>query len=221
MHRLPVWSVMAAYAGRENFIWRCSNWPNAKEVSGRGSFAELILCRLDQAETYLYLNLLLYAVRRRRKPLGRRPAWELSMRRPKGIFSGNGGDADGIRERGHQALQAAQKGFEKEQNQGFLAAVEMILAQSNSRKQPEMKALVAARERLHRHNCRYGKRSAICRFFPSIPMIPWPCTVCHAIEPFRWFPIFRRIDLPFWGIGRQAGGRFEGDDVLDPGRRYT
>jgi len=119
-------------------------------ISG-GHTRELILCRLDQAEAYLYLNLLLYARQAAEKASLGAARLGIVYEEAKGnFFCGLASMRMGHNREARRALQAAHSGFEKERNQGFLAAVEMAMVQLTSRKQPVMKPLLVARERLRR-----------------------------------------------------------------------
>jgi CHAT domain-containing protein/tetratricopeptide (TPR) repeat protein len=122
-----------------------------KQYLSGGHTRELILCQLDQAEAYLYLNLSLYARQAAEKASREAAHLGIVYEEAKGnFFSGLASMRLGCQREARRALQAAYNGFEKERNQGFLAAVEMALVQSASRKQPVMKPLLAARERLKR-----------------------------------------------------------------------
>jgi len=114
-----------------------------------GNARELVLCQLDQAETYLGLNLLSYARQAAEGAAAGASQLGIAYEEAKGnFFAGVASLRMGQRKDAHRALRAARDGFEIEKNQGFLAAVDMALMQLESRDRPEFASLLQTRAKL-------------------------------------------------------------------------
>jgi len=116
-----------------------------------GNARELVLCQLDQAETYLGLNLLLYARQTAETAADGAAQLGIAYEEAKGnFFAGVASLRMGQRKDAHRALRAARTGFEIERNQGFLAAVDMALMQLESKGRPEFASLLQTRAKLQK-----------------------------------------------------------------------
>jgi tetratricopeptide (TPR) repeat protein len=126
-----------------------------------GQERELILCQLDQAEVYIILNLLLYARQAAEKAARGSARLGIVYENAKAnFFLGLASMRMGHKNDAVRALRAAQTGFKKERNEGFLAAVSMTLAQFESRRQPHLKLFLESRERLRKAQLPFWE--AIC-----------------------------------------------------------
>jgi tetratricopeptide (TPR) repeat protein len=91
---------------------------------------ERILCKLDRAEVYLGLNLVVDARQTAREAARAARKLGLSYEQAKGdFFYGKASAAMGRNSEARGSLRRAQQGFLKDQNQGFAGAAQLTLAQ--------------------------------------------------------------------------------------------
>ena len=119
-----------------------------EEKYRKASYAKgIVLCLLDRAEAYLGLNLYADAAAAARDAEFRSRRLAIHYEAAKGaFFFAKAAFALGREKEGRAALKRAERGFRKERNQGFLAAVQLFALQADSDKSGDLSAFQATRK---------------------------------------------------------------------------
>ncbi len=130
-----------------NYHVALNDLADCEEKYRAASYAKgIVLCLLDRAEAFLGLNLYADAAVAARDGEMRSRRLDISYEAAKGaFFFAKASFAMGRQKEGRAALRRAVRGFRKERNQGFLAAVELFALQIDTGRTPDYSAFEKSR----------------------------------------------------------------------------